>query len=493
MMIAAVAMAMLLGWAPDEGPAELVARLGSPRFADREAAADSLRRLGPPALPALREARSGRDLETRIRASALFDEIESGTFLQPTLVRLDFQDRPLSEVVEEIGQRAGVAFDSGDEQSMSRRPLERSSWPDRRISLEAPEPLPFWEAIDRLCRAGGLRRLYPQQFHGFSEPLHRLILAPGTATPPKSDAGPFRVELLRICRERDLDLTPGLSEFGRGPFFPGPPSGFAGPSFGPEVREVRALNFFAELLITAEPKLVIVGEASLERLKASDPQGRSLLREPTPEERQAQIEMFRMNPHLDPQRHPELRFGSGYRSSTRTQWRWITLASSTPPGGRMAELKGVAAVAVMARRADPLVIPLAGAKGQSIANDGLRLTVHEAVVPPNHFYGELELTLESAKVGDTLKVQGPGIGPLEINRPWDLGQREIEILDDQDRTIEWSYLRPPTQGTKGRMRLQVRPQGQGQRLDFSGLRLRAFVMVGAAMEVPFSFADVPMP
>ena len=43
------------------------------------------------------------------------------------------------------------------------------------------------------------------------------------------------------------------------------------------------------------------------------------------------------------------------------------------------------------------------------------------------------------------------------------------------------------------MRLQVRPRNQGERLDFSKLTLRVFTMVGAAIEVPFSFADVPMP
>ena len=29
------------------------------------------------------------------------------------------------------------------------------------MTLVADEPVPFWEAVDRLCAAGGLRRLYP--------------------------------------------------------------------------------------------------------------------------------------------------------------------------------------------------------------------------------------------------------------------------------------------------------------------------------------------
>ena len=101
----------------------------------------------------------------------------------------------------------------------------------------------------------------------------------------------------------------------------------------------------------------------------------------------------------------------------------IPLADSTPPGVRLAELKGVIAVAVMARRADPLVVPLADATARTIENDGVRLTIHEAVVKPNHFDGELEFSLETEKAAETLKVQGPGIGPLQINRPIDLIQQ----------------------------------------------------------------------
>jgi hypothetical protein len=492
MLIAAVAMAALLGGTPDDSPAELVARLGSPRFAEREAAAESLRRLGHRALPALREARLGRDLEIRLRASHLRDEIEASTILKPTMVRLDFHDRPLSEVVEGIGRRAGASLASGDEPFTTRKPQDRPSWPDRRITLEAPEPLPFWEALDRLCRAGGLRRRHPLSPYELAD---RPILVPGEAWPPKSDTGSFRVELLRIRRERDLDLTPGLSELGRAPRAFGPSSRPAGPGYGPEVKEVRTSSFFAELLISTEPRLRIVGEASLERLEASDGQGHSILRDPTPEQRNAELAMFRMNPHLDPRLHPELGFGSVSRTSSPVQLRSIPLADSTPPGLRLAVLKGVAVVAVMARRADPLVVPLAEAKAKTITieNDGVRLTIHEAIVKPNHYNGELELSLETEKPAETLSVHGPGIGLLEITRPIDLNQREIEIVDDEDRPIEWSFLQPPTQGVRGRMRLYVRPRNQGDRVDFSKLRLRVFTMVGAAIELPFSFTDVPMP
>jgi hypothetical protein len=483
MWIAAVAMATLLGWAPGDGPEELVARLGSPRFAEREAAEEALKRLGRPALPALRKARSAPDLEIRVRASKLRDEIEAATILEPTMVRLDFRDRPLSEVVEEIGRRAGVSLAPGEASSMRRGRQDPPPWPDRRITLEAPDPLPFWEAIDRLCRAGGLRRLYPRHPFGLREPFDRLILVPGAAPPPRSDAGPFRVELLRVRRERDLDLTPGRDPFGPRLLPSGPPPHGAGLGQGPGAKEARTSRSFAELLISTEPRLRFVGEASLERLKATDDRGHSLLREPTAEERQSQVALLRSNPHLDPRLHPEVRFGVGSRQSAPTQLLYVPLDDSSPPGVRLAKLEGVVAAAVMARRADSLAMPLADAKERTIEDDGVRLTVHEAVVKLGQFYGELELTLETERPAETLRVQGPGIGPLEIHRPLDLLEREIEILDGRGRLIEWSFLGPPAQGVRGRMRLQIRPRDQGEPLDFSGLQLRVSTMVGAATEV----------
>ncbi len=488
MTVAASALATLLALVADPGPGELVARLGSGVFAEREEAASDLKKLGREALPALREARSSRDLEIRTRAATLADEIEAASILEPTSVRLDFRDRPLGEVADAIGRGVGVALAPGPEWAMSRKPGDRPAWPDRRITLEAPGPVPFWDAIGRLCRASGLRRDYPAQGHGLDESFRRLTLVPGESSVPASDAGPFRVELLRISRWRDLDLAPGLGNPAAREF------NFGGPRAGPDVAEVRVSDSFAELLISVEPRLRIVGQGDLERLEAVDDQGRSVLKEPTPAERAARVQMIRMNPHLDPGLRPESRFvGSGSFRSSPTQFRRVPLADATPPGGRLARLKGVVPVAVMARRADPLVLPLADAKGKTVVQDGIRLTIHEAEVKPGHFHGELELTLETDEPDETLKVQGPGIAPLIVPRPLDLLERQFEILDDGDHALGWSFLQPPKRGVRGRMRLQVRPLEQGERLDFARLRVRVFALVGAAFEVPFSFADVPMP
>jgi hypothetical protein len=170
MWIVVLAMVALIGLGSDDRPADLVARLGSHQYAEREADAEALRRLGPAALPALRDARSSADLEIKTRALALRDEIVSTEILHPAPIKLDFQDRPRVEVIEVIGRQAGLVIEPGDEQPLQST-LNRRVWPDRRITLEAAEPLPFWDAIDRLCQASGLRLLYPSGYHFPDAPL----------------------------------------------------------------------------------------------------------------------------------------------------------------------------------------------------------------------------------------------------------------------------------------------------------------------------------
>ena len=67
---------------------------------------------------------------------------------QPTLVTLNFQDRPLPDVLKAIGDQSGVRLNP--------LPETDPSLTNRRVTLQSPGPLPFWKAIDRLCEAGHL-------------------------------------------------------------------------------------------------------------------------------------------------------------------------------------------------------------------------------------------------------------------------------------------------------------------------------------------------
>ena len=101
-MWSTLVLACLVG--PNGGPeaSALVARLGSGRFAEREAAAEALEDLGAEALEALRAARSDPDAEVRGRVGVLLDRIEAGRLSRPTLVRLDREGEPVGDVVARI-------------------------------------------------------------------------------------------------------------------------------------------------------------------------------------------------------------------------------------------------------------------------------------------------------------------------------------------------------------------------------------------------------
>src|SRR4051794_36713915 len=101
-----LALIVVLGQVPAADPVALVANLGSPRYAEREAATAALERMGRTALGPLRAARDSRDPEIRTRAAALVNTIEGTLLTQPTLVSLDFVDQPLPEVVKALGDQA---------------------------------------------------------------------------------------------------------------------------------------------------------------------------------------------------------------------------------------------------------------------------------------------------------------------------------------------------------------------------------------------------
>lgn len=148
--------------APPRGASidELIGQLGSPKFAEREAAGKALDVIGAPALDRLRKAISlPNDLETRRRAEALFKaidkRIETAELLQPTRVKLDYQDIPVPQAVRDFAKRTGyvnnvILWDP------------KGQLAQRKITLATPE-LSFWEALDKLCERANLSHLVGAQ------------------------------------------------------------------------------------------------------------------------------------------------------------------------------------------------------------------------------------------------------------------------------------------------------------------------------------------
>ena len=131
----------------DLSPRELIAHLDSPDRVVREEAARTLEELGAEVLPALRASLDvAREPEARDRLTELIARVVARSLDRPTMVALDVDDRPLGLAVEELATRSGFALT-----------LDAPALAGKRVTVRASGSLPFWEAVDRLGRAGHVR------------------------------------------------------------------------------------------------------------------------------------------------------------------------------------------------------------------------------------------------------------------------------------------------------------------------------------------------
>lgn len=165
---------------------QLVAQLGADSYLDREAASRALREIGEPARAALQQAASAPDLELRLRATALVDELRQADLWQPTRVNLAAQNVPTSQVLQQIARDTGNAITFNG-------PLG----PLRDVPITvAFKDTPFWQAIDEVCRQSGnqLRPVFDRTARG-------LFISEGPAShSPVAYAGPLRVSVASIRR-----------------------------------------------------------------------------------------------------------------------------------------------------------------------------------------------------------------------------------------------------------------------------------------------------
>jgi hypothetical protein len=465
MSAASLAIIVLMGQAPEPDPSAFVAQLGSRRYAEREAAARSLEQLGGQALPALRLARSSRDLEIRTRAEYLVHRIEGALLTQPTWITLDFQNRPLSEVLKAIGERAGTQLTLAN--------VAAGNFATRRVTLREPRPVTFWKAIDRLCEVTRLQ-YNPLSVHTNPlghEPQITLFPAqapaPGRAT-PTCDTGPFRMTLVNLHFQRDvlfdqgglLRTNPRLAQPVR--VFAPPPN--PGVATGPTINE----EFSAQIQLMAEPRLALSQNGPLRIIEAIDDQGQSLL-----------------HPIYE---GPFVQRVSGYFGMTNGSTLTLQAPLSRPgrPSKTIKRLRGSLSVAVSTRKPNPLVVPMSNASGKSFQNDEVVLGVQDVRVDPNTHQMTLDLSIRSNSVTPRSLAASAAPGEMVFSRP-EINPQQIEILDAQGRPLLWYNAGADGEGT--RFSLTLLPQ-QNQSPP---AQMRYYSLSRASTDVDFVFEDVPMP
>lgn len=133
------------------GSAELIVKLGSRDYRERENATRALDALGGAALQELRKAVHDKDPEVRRRAETLLEVIErreeTARLLAPTKVRLKLSDVSMPEAVAELAKKSGFSLKI-DESALDRLRQQR-------ISLDTGETT-FWKALDLLTQKGEL-------------------------------------------------------------------------------------------------------------------------------------------------------------------------------------------------------------------------------------------------------------------------------------------------------------------------------------------------
>jgi hypothetical protein len=450
---------------PDSSPATLVARLGAPRYADRQAAAEALERLGAPALPALRSARESRDLEIRARAAVLTERIEAALLTQPTRLELNFKDAPLADVTKSLSLQAGF--------KLGLFPQNLPKWKFQRVTLRASRPVDFWSAVDQLCDVAGLQ-YNPTMPGSPGERDTTFAFTDGTGRnlTPNSDHGPFRVSLISVHYQRHLTYVPTISPV---PFPPPRPRPVARapenrPSGGPaRLAPVTNVEFSAGLVLAAEPRLFLTQRALLQLTEASDDRGNSLIpantatgRTPSPSELGFALAGVRVM-HLE-----------------------VPLHRPAEAGATIKKLRGLIPLVVSSRRPDPLVVPLAGGAGKTFENPDVEVTLHEIRVMPNTQNTVVDLTVRAnARVASWSRGESQGSNnSLERTQPERL---RIDVLDGRGQLIPWFVSAVDPESTRITLTLTHLPQTTEPK------ELRYYALTRGELSVPFEFSDIPMP
>jgi hypothetical protein len=419
--------------AADLSPPQLIERLGSPDRVVREEAARTLEERGEEGLPALRAAfEAAQEPEARERFNDLIARLQARLLARPTMVPLDLDDRPLGEAVQALATRTGFALSLDDPANAGRR-----------VTVRAPGLLPFWEAIDRLGRAGRVRHNPQPRYDATANALRASSIRLVDGDPPAFTAysGPIRIHLFATHRHRDRNFEDD--------------GGYRVPQRSPAVTvEVQAF---------AEPGRFL-NRNGLPRLEAVDERAR-VISHPVGG---GELPEWGGNSWLIPGRISTLHWD-------------VPLDLPDRPVRSPLKLRGVLPVVISSRRPDPLVIPLTGAAGKMF-RQGPRVVRIEKVSSeaPSTTAVYLLLSEEVIPADRTRAPSGP-----ETDYIGDFLPNRIEFEDAEGHLLNWLIINRASVSTDNN-EISVHTWVSGVAPP---VRLRIYRLDRLATEFPFEFGD----
>jgi hypothetical protein len=424
--------------ATDLSTQELIVRLGSPDRVVREEAARTLEEQGVEALPALRAAaEAAKEPEARERFADLIARVEARLLDRPTMVVLDVNDRPLGEAVQALAARSGFSLSLGD-----------TALAARRVTVRASGPLPFWEAVDRLGRAGHVRHDPGRRDDWFAKERRAptIDLVDGVPPPLTAYSGPVRIHLFATHTHRDLNFEADVA------------------SRVPQ----RKATVTVEVQAFVEPGRFL-NPNGLPRLEAVDERARVS----SPQQ-------------VGGGEQPEPGVTSWLIPGEISLLHWhIPLNLPDLPARPPLKLRGVLPVVISSRRPGPLVIPLVGAVGKTF-RQGPRAVRIEKISRAGQMNTAVDLFLSEDLIPADRTRASAG---AEADYLGDFLRNRMEFEDAEGHPLNWLLVfNPVASATNDEIRAQTYVSGVAP-----PARLRVYRLHRFATEVTFEFSDVRSP
>jgi hypothetical protein len=411
--------------------ASLIEQLGDKDFQRREAASKALAALGTAALPALQKSRSHPDPEIRRRLEELIPPLERALTLAPKRITLHVTNKPIRDVIDELSTQTGYRF-AGLENLGSKG--------NKLVYSFHFEKDPFWQALDRVCEAGGL--VLQQNYYG--DDSLRLFHQPESYVPFTHYDGAFKVIATGFNYNRNNQFAHLIRN-------------------QPNQQSSESLQ--VNLTLAAEPKLPILKVGSVRLTVAEDEQKQSMLPSNDISSGMGGGRSFYS--------------GGGYRSYVHQTQATLILPSRTSRTVKI--LKGIIPVTLLADQKPAVVTDrILSAKGQKFKTGSATFYVEDV--------SELAGKQSQIKMSVTEESND---GPNDWTRIQSLQQR-IEVQDAKGNKHQFYFNSVNTTGVNsGQYTFTIQPNDNAKVGPPAKLVYYAWILM--EHEVVFEFRDLPLP